>query len=275
MAIISFWNNNETRIGQSSNIAAIATYLGINHNYKILILDTKFNDYFYKDCYWESTDSSKTKNGSYVGIGEGIKGLSRAILSNKISPEIVTNYTKIVFNENRLEILMDTSATIEEYEMHKNIFNDIIKIANKFYDLVFIDIDSELDEDTTNILLRNSDIVISCLSQNVRNINKYVQEKQKMQSLEDKLILPIIGRYDSDSKLSTKNISKYIRAKKDILDIKYNTLFMDVCNEGKVSDFFIKFRNVGKKDKNAPFVYSVMDAADKIIYSLQELQMRI
>lgn len=275
MAIISFWNNGETRMGQSSNIAAIATYLGVNHNYKILILDTKFNDYFYQDCYWGVAGSSKVTKGSYVGIGEGIKGLSRAILSNKISPEIVTNYTKIVFNENRLEVLTDTGTSIEEYEMHKNIFNDIIKMANRFYDLVFIDIDSNLGEDTTNTLLRNSDIIIPCLSQNVRNINKYVQEKPKTQSLEGKLILPIIGRCDPDSKLSTKNISKYIRAKKDILDIKYNTLFMDACNEGKVSDYFIKFRNVGKKDKNAPFVYSVMNTADKIILSLQELQMRI
>ena len=275
MAIVSFWNNGEKRVGQSSNIAAIATYLGINHNYKILILDTKYNNNFYKNCFWDNTTPTKTTSKGYIGIGEGIKGLSRAILSNKISPEIITNYTKIVFNDNRLEILYDTSVSIEEYEMNKNIFGDIVKMANKFYDLVFIDIDCDLDKDTTNLLLRNSNIIISCLSQNLEILNKYIQEKPKIHLLEEKLMLPMIGRYDSESKYNTKYISKYIRSRKEALDIKYNTIFMDVCNEGKVADFFIKYRNVGKKDKNAPFINGVQETANRIIYSLQELQMKI
>ena len=32
-------------------MAAITTYLGIQRNFKILVLDTKHNDYFYQDCY--------------------------------------------------------------------------------------------------------------------------------------------------------------------------------------------------------------------------------
>ena len=46
MAIISFWNNVKEETGKSSSIVAISTLLGVNHNYKILVLDTKYNDYF-------------------------------------------------------------------------------------------------------------------------------------------------------------------------------------------------------------------------------------
>ena len=44
MAIISFWSNGTGETAKSASIAAITRYLSINHNSKILILDTKVND---------------------------------------------------------------------------------------------------------------------------------------------------------------------------------------------------------------------------------------
>ena len=125
MAIISFWSAKKGECGKSSAIAAISTFMGINHNYKILVIDTKHNDFFYNDCFWREAKNIKSSENNYTGVGEGISGLSRAILSNKISPEIITNYTKIVFNENRLELLTDNNIMKEEYETHKNIFKEI------------------------------------------------------------------------------------------------------------------------------------------------------
>ncbi len=276
MAIISFWNNGAGETAKSASIAAITTYLSIHHNYKILILDTKFNDYYYKDCFWKEDKIIKLihDESTKINITSGIGGLSKAILSNKTSPEIITNYTRIVFRD-RLEVLMDDETLIEEYNIHKTVFKDIAKIASRYYDLVFIDIDSNLDKSTIEQLLESSDIIVASLSQSMRQLNDYIKQKKENRIVKEKLIMPLVGRYDPNSKYSAKNITRYLKEKERICVIPYNTLFFEACNEGEVADFFIKFRKINPKDKNALFLEEVKNSAERVIYKLQELRMRM
>ena len=131
MAIVSFWSNGKGENGKTYSVIAIATLLGINHNYKTLVIDTKYNNHTYQDCYWREDKVIKMINNknNKMDVGQGISGLSKAILSNKTSPEIITNYTKIVFKT--LELLIDPNAGLVEYEKYKQIFSEIAKIANK------------------------------------------------------------------------------------------------------------------------------------------------
>ena len=48
------------------------------------------NDYFYHDCFWKEDKTIKKINNNNVktDVGHGISGLSKAILSNKTSPDI-------------------------------------------------------------------------------------------------------------------------------------------------------------------------------------------
>lgn len=276
MAIISFWSNGNGETAKTSSIAAITTYLAIQHNYKILILDTKYNDYSYQDCYWQEDKTINLINSANgkTNIASGISGLAKAILSNKTSPEIITNYTRIVFKD-RLELLTDTELDKEEYETHKKVFKDIAKIASRYYDLVFIDIDSGLDKYVKNSLLEISDIIVANLSQKIRQINEFMQIKEENMIFSDKAVIPLLGRYDKNSKYNVKNVARYMKEKNGVCAIPYNTLFFEACNEGKVADYFIKFRRINPKDKNALFINSVKDTAERIIYTLQELQMRM
>ncbi len=277
MAIITFWNNGKEETGKSSSIAAISTYLGVNHNYKILVIDTKTNDFFYQDCFWKEDRFLKLISGgaNKTDIGHGIEGLSKAILSNKTSPEIVTNYTRIVFNENRLELLMDIGGEESEFKTYNAIYKDIAKIANKFYDLVFVDLDNGLSEDVQDSILEISNLVVACLPQKLRSINDFIEIKEKKQVLKGKAIMPLLGKYDKESKYNSKNVARYLKEKRGIGAIPYNTLFMESCNEGEVDDFFIKFRRINEKDKNAIFISNVKDTTEKIIGRLRELQMRM
>ena len=274
MAIVSFWNNVKSETGKSAVIVSIATFLAIQHNYKILIVDTKYNDYSYQDCFWKE---DKTLNlihsqTTKTNIASGITGLAKAILSNKTSPEIITNYTRIVFKD-RLEILTEVETEEEDYEVHKGIFKDIARIANKYYDLVLIDIDSNLEDSYTKSLLQISDLIVPVLSQKIRQINNYMEDRRENPILSGKNIIPILGRYDKNSKYTAKNVSRYIREK--VCVVPYNTLFFEACNEGNVDDFFIKFRKINSKDKNAYFINEVKQSAEAIIVKLQELRMRM
>ena len=44
MSIITFLNRDKKESGQSLSVAAIATLMAIEHNYRILIISTDFND---------------------------------------------------------------------------------------------------------------------------------------------------------------------------------------------------------------------------------------
>lgn len=277
MAIISFWSNGKEETGKSSSIAAISTLLGINHNYKILVLDTKYNDYFYENCYWQEDKTQKFINGNITktNIESGINGLAKAILSNKTTPEIITNYTRIVFNNNRLEILTDTKIQPEEYETHKKIFKDIAKIASRYYDLVFIDIDNELDENTKDSLLQVSDIIVANLPQKLREIDEYLKIREENLIFKEKTVIPLLSRYDKYSKYTAKNVARYIKEKRGVYSIPYNTLFFEACSEGKVADFFIKLRKISPKDKNAAFINNIQETIEHIITRLKELQMKM
>jgi len=273
MSVITFWSNGKEESGKSSAVSAVATFMGVHHNYKILVIDTKYKDTFYTDCYWRETKKQANAKKTFTGIGEGISGLARAVLSNKISPEIVTNYTKIVFNDNRLEILVDNSSMRDEFNTHKKVLKDIIKIANRYYDLVIVDLDKDIDKETEADIIKVSDLVVACLPQKLRTINRYAKAKKEKDFLLNKPVMTLIGRYDEQSKYSQKIITKFLKEKQGVAVIPYNTLFMETCNEAKVDDFFMKYTNINKKDKNSSFVAKVSEAADKIILKLQEIQM--
>lgn len=276
MSIISFWSNEKEQSIKPEAISAITTFLAIQHNYKILILDTNYNSYAYQDCYWQEDKTLNLINGQNTvsNITSGINGLAKAILSNKISPEIVTNYTRIVFKD-RLEVLTSTHLGQDDYKTCRRVFREIARVASRYYDLVFVDISTELPEQEQNAIMQVSDIIIANISQKLRKINEFIKIKHENAIFKEKPVIPLVGKYDQFSKYNTKNIARYIKEKKGVYAIPYNTLFFEACNEGKVADYFIKFRKIDSKDKNGIFMNFVKEISEKIIYKLQELQMRM
>ena len=53
MSIVAFSSSELKETGQSLAISALATYMAIEHNQKMLIVATDFNDNTLEDCYWQ------------------------------------------------------------------------------------------------------------------------------------------------------------------------------------------------------------------------------
>ena len=87
--------------------------------------------------------------------------------------------------------------------------------------------------------------------------------------------MPIFGKYDEESKYNVKIVARYMKDIRGVFAIPYNTLFFEASNEGKVADFFIKFRKINPKDKNFIFISEVQKTTEQIIERLKELQMRM
>lgn len=278
MSIVTFWSQGDVETGKTATMAAVATFLSIENNYKILIINTKPGDSNLEDCFWDFNKESKSlfANKNKTDIGTGMEGLAQAILSNKTNANIITNYAKIVF-KNSLELLTyknNYENQEEELEKQKNVLKEIIKIADSYYDLVFLNLEGSTKDNITNLILEISNLKIINLTQSLRQIEKYIKTRQENLILSKKDTITLIGKCDMDSKYNARNIARYI-GEKEIFAIPYNTLFFEACSEGKVAELFIKFRKINKTDPNAEFFNSIKEVANKITDKLKELQMRI
>lgn len=278
MSIVTFWSNGKEQTGKTLSIAAIATYMAIEHNYKILIIATGDDDKILNNCFWE--EKKKKRNlglfgpNTSIAMEEGIVGLSKVMKSNRLTAEDIPNYTKTVFKE-RLEILQGVSGGLMEYDNLRQLYPDIINLANRYYDLVFVDLDNELGEDLANKILGNSNLIVANISQRLTSINRFMELKKEKPILNTNKTVLLIGRFDRHSKYTVKNIARYMKEKNRAITIPYNTLFFEAAEEGKVPDLFLKIRSVDEDDRNGFFLAELKRASENIIYRLQNSAMKI
>ena len=285
MSIVTFWNSSKQQIGQTMSIAAIATYMAIEHNYKILVISTTDREDNFKRCFWEEKKGKKNLGifgpNANLEIENGVEGLARIIRSNKISPGVITNYTKVVFKE-RLEILLGSEAAIKNTESTtdnidiQSVYPDIMTMANQYYDIVLVDLDDNIENEIQKTIMHQSDIVVVNIGQRLRDIERFSELKQEIPMLQTKKAILMIGKYDKFSKYNAKNITRYLGEKNKIQTIPYNTLFFEASEEAGVPDLFLKFRkSLDSEDRNAFFIEEVKRATENIIYRLQDLQMKV
>lgn len=277
MAIVSFWSNGKEETAKTLSIVSIATNMAIEHNYKILLMSTNYNDDTLESCYWEKEKKEKKiitdimPSQGHV-LDSGIEGLSKLINSNRATPEDITNYTKIVFKD-RLEVLLSIrSSSYDEYLRLRSLYVDILKNANKYYDLIFVDVNKGLDNEFIRNILEMSDLIITNLTQRKKIIDSFMEIKAKEKLFRKKNNMLIIGRYDRFSKYTAKNIARYMNEKNEICVIPYCTLFFEACNESKVADFFLRLKNIDETDRNAIFIREVNNATEVIDYKLKDLK---
>lgn len=267
MSVVTFFGNNKVETSQTTSMAAIATYLSIEQNYKILIINTKYNDTSLQECFWEQSKNMRPR----TDLETGISGLIKAIASNKISPEIITNYTRTIFKE-RLEILTDNNIPREDYEKQKEYMKSIIRLANKYYDLVFVDLEGTIEEPYIQGIFQETNLIVVNPSQRIKSIKEFIREEKKYGNINNSIVL--IGKYDKYSKYNIKNLQRTERIQ-EIYGIPYNTLFFEACNEGNLADFIINYRNAKQTSLQAPIMESIAEVANRIIEKLKELQMQV
>ena len=288
MSVITFWNNENTETGKTMSLAAIATHMAIEHNNRILVISTTDKKDRLETCFWQEDKKAKFNLGIFgpntkaLETENGIKGLGKMFRSNKITPEIITNYTKVVFTD-RLEILLgnqdaryDTEAMKLENMRLFNLYPNIIEAASHYYDRVFVDLDYNVPENVREQILKQSDIIVLNLNQRLSTIKKFQETKETNPLLKSPKTLLLIGRYDKYSKFNSKNISRFLKEKNQILTIPYNTLFFEAAEEAQVPNLFLRFKKFyDQDDRNAFFIEEVKRATENIIYRLQEIQANI
>ena len=277
MSVVTFWSDGREQTGKTLSIAAISTYMAVEHNYRILIISTGYRDDTLNQCFWK--EKKAKRNFGLFGpntneiLEEGIVGLAKVVKSNKLSPENITNYTKIIFKD-RLEVLQGFRGETSDYDELEKTYPDIINLANSYYDLVFIDLDNEMNSSIREMILANSDLIVANISQRLTSIDRFMETRENTPILNSKKTLLLIGKYDKFSKYSIKNITRYMGEKNKVSTIPYNTLFFEACEEAKLPDLIFNLRKIDEEDINGFFLSEVKRTSENIMYRLQDLAIK-
>ena len=122
MSVITFVNNIQEETGKTMSLVAIATNMAIEYNNRILIISTTNKEDRIRNCYFEEKQVKRNKLGIFgeakqtIDTENGIEGIAKIARSNKLTPEIITNYTRVVFKD-RLEVIFGTEK--------KEIYSDL------------------------------------------------------------------------------------------------------------------------------------------------------
>ena len=168
-----------------------------------------------------------------------------------------------------MEILQSFKGERTDYERLKQVYSDIINLANNYYDLVLVDLDRELEQEISETILGNSNLIVANISQRLSSIDRFIELREQMQFLNTNKTLILVGRYDKNSKYTIKNMTRYMGEKNKVSTIPYNTLFFEAAEEAKVPDLFLKIRNIDEDDINYFFLAEVKRTVENILYRLE------
>ncbi len=283
MSIITFWNGTDDEVGNTTSCMAFATQVAIEHNIKVLLLSTSLNDSLIKDSFWQENRRKSfglfADNRSKIIENNGLEGLERVIRSNRITPEMIKDYTKVVL-KNRLEILLglegDGETQKKQYSMTQESYPEIMELADRYYDMVIVDLDKNIKSSTRLEILQKSHIIVAMTSQKIKSIQKIDELiKQNNSILNEENTVMAIGKYMDNTRYNAKNITRGILRKRDIINtIPYNNLLFEATQEGKIVDLYFNFIRLREKDENYYFVKEIKRLYADIKGRIEMLQMQ-
>lgn len=280
MAIVTFWNGSNEQVGTTSSAIAFAVQSAVRHNIRILLISTSLNNDLIKESFWKENNKkssglfSKADNSARIETN-GVEGLERLMRSGKISPERITEYTKVLLKD-RLEVLLGIYGSGGEtsYNAIKDKYSQIISVAGNFYDMVVVDLDKTVGKQSALDILKVSNIIVAMTSQKAKQIEK-IQKFIEQGTLvtEDRTVLTI-GKYMEDTKYNAKNITRNLLRKKDLINtVPYNNLFFEASQEGRVIDIFLDFMKIKERDINYRYSQELIRLYDTIDGKVKMLQM--
>lgn len=278
MPVVVFSGREIKETGQTLSIAALATFMSIKHNQKILLISTDFRQNILEDCFWKPREEiiTETEYTSELktNLDSGVEGLLKIVQSNRATPSIIKNYSKTVLRD-RLDIL---SAPItkdrEEYNRLMQSYTKIVQLANQYYDIVLVDLNKNVNSVDFESIINLADVFVITLNQRLRCIETMAKLREKNNFYRQNKIMILLGKYDKNSKYTVKNINRYLKEKSTIHILPYNILFAEYCSEGKILDYLLKLRNIKEDngDPNKILVKEVEKLVEGILKKIKESQ---
>lgn len=276
MPIVTFWSNTRKTTGQTIGVSSIATAMAMDYSYKILLISADVNDNQMEKNFGiqqnnEGLLKSLMTSAPKMDLDSGIDGLLRLARTNRLAPELIKDYAKVIIN-NRLDVLYSPNLVGNDINEMLSCLKKIIMNAARYYDYVFVDLKKGINLPIIWEILDVSDIVIYNTSQTNEQMRNFIKYPKFQNMVENNKIIWLINKYDSDSKYDAKHIAKDIWKKDIIYTIQYNTALFEATQEGRLANFLLDIRSSKGKNKNSYILEEIRIIIKHIINLFNEIQ---
>ena len=280
MPVVTLFTYGKDQTGNTVSAISLATFLGLTKNKKTLLLSTGYRDKTVSESFWPVEEKKKSLFGGNANVPKpnifqrGIDDLDRMVTSNRLSPETITNYTRVALRD-RLEIIDSYMGNPEQYEKIQSSYPKIIAAASKYYDNVIVDINKRLSGKIKMEILNISDIVLAMSIQKMHNIKELQALIESGKILKKERTLITLGRYDKNMKYNAKNLSRSVLKQRQIIDtIPYNFKVAEAIQEGRIIDVIFGIINLRNADENFFLAQELQRLVDDIDARVLQLEMR-
>lgn len=278
MPVVTFWSNSKKSIGQTVSASAVASAMAMEHNYKVLLICADMQDDTMEDCFGAQQSNKEILktiiSKPQMNLDTGTNGLLKMAQSNRVTPELIKDYTKIIW-KNRLEVLYaSTNKEISPEEQMEG-FKSIILNATKYYDQVIVDLKKGLKYQTILDILDMSDAIVLNTEQGTKTLEKFFKIKEMQKYINAYKIIWNICRYDEKSKYNIKNLNRTVWKKQPIYNIPYNTMLYEASMEGQLAELLLRIRTMKTDDENVNLLKQAKELSEGILVRYKELRMRM
>lgn len=266
MGKIALWGMQHG-MGVTSATAALAAFIGFEYDVRTLVSQPQRTDGD-MERFFNKTINQYNRQFFAIG-GLGLDSLERVAKSSKLERDSVKNYALMV-ERNRLDLLWGSERLNRPQQSSIDAVNMVFRMAAEYYGISLLDARSGQENEVSNSLIKEADLVIVCVNQNVSVLEKYFESQQNHwpEALKQKPHLLLMTQYDPLSKYKIKNIANKYKYKLPILTIPYNTSFKDHMNDGDIKGFFARNRYISSSNENYYFVQEVGRAAKTILHEI-------
>lgn len=267
MAKIVFWSPEEGKTGCTHVAIAVSSLMGITHKTSSLLIDANSNAKKIASSYTMYEDLINAN--SFNDTNLGMNAIMRLIKSNKLSPDIIQNYSKPVL-KGRLDILYSAIANTTT-DARENLLSMplIAKNADEVYDLVFIDLPKTTTDDSAIRVMEQADIIVCVIPQEIEKLSNSLKKINGIDSIKDKQKIFVLGDYESGSKYNIFNVKLKYKIPEPCYVLPHNYLFTDACNDGNVLDYLYRNINAPAKDYNGDFILRTTEIVEEIVKILK------
>lgn len=224
MSTVMFWSPQAGHGKNSSNTALVTLTAALQYRLRILVCHNQVQG--------ESIESGLMAQGAlsstaYQESDIGIDSVQRLLSSRKLNKKNISDYT-IPLLKDRLDLLPGTMIQSEfSLAEEDQKWQDILAIANEYYDLVFVDIGSGMDKVE---LLKHADSVVVNMSQNMNHLQSFFTNLNQWSNIHQRPWTMVLGAYDPDAKCTVSNIRRKFGLKQNIFAIENDAEFRDAWN---------------------------------------------
>lgn len=243
MSTVVFWSPVNGR-GTSSHLILSALMITLTHHVRVLTMHTHRAGDSIEAALPVREDSMDHMTSIFATTGWD--ALLRLYLSGSLTRDKFRDYT--VPLSRQLDLLPGARMQngIDVNEEYAKYMPSVLKTASEVYDLVMLDAGNR--DRMEREMLKDADVVVINLDQNLRVLENYFGDTELKKDLENKKVIVTVGYYDADSHCSINNMKRRFNYKHPVIGVPYCTEFKDAWNRRDVPSYLQQNMNLDKKN---------------------------